>query len=203
MANRNFPSSRLYSGHPYLVEIDFNFLVGASGAVSSLNGPFVQSVTRKAAGVYSVRLMDNYSKLYAAIGSSLQTPTTGSAIVATSFVSGTTYQIVTLGTTPYASAGLSVGIVPAVGATFISNGASTGSGTAIALATGGIGKVEVMGINLQSTDKPHNNGAEIIIATLAATSSSVTTAIPTDPAQGAVVGCTFLLGNSSVSIQGG
>ena len=48
MANRNFPSSRVFSGHVMPVEIDCNFIVDSANGnglgIRGLKGPFVQNV---------------------------------------------------------------------------------------------------------------------------------------------------------------
>ncbi len=52
MANRNFPNSRIYTGHIMPVLIDCNFIVDSTNAnnlgIRSLKGPYVQSVTMQA-----------------------------------------------------------------------------------------------------------------------------------------------------------
>lgn len=71
MANRNFASNRLYSGHAYQVLISSTVQIGATGAVSSFVGAYVQSVSRVSTGRYRITLQPqtDFSKLLFASGS--------------------------------------------------------------------------------------------------------------------------------------
>lgn len=66
MANRNFPSNKLYNFHVMPVSVDMQIAIGASGAPAAptlQTAPGVQSITRVSAGVYDIHLQDNYFKL--------------------------------------------------------------------------------------------------------------------------------------------
>jgi hypothetical protein len=104
-------------------------------------------------------------------------------------------------------AGLPVGVVPAVGAAFISSTASAigGNGTVAAPAASGIDHIEVIGdpnqtiispIKLQTTQPVGSiTGGEILLQCLLNTSA-------TAPANGTVIGLNFYLSNSSVVLAG-
>lgn len=101
--------------------------------------------------------------------------------------------------------GVPPGVTPAVGVSFVatSTGVSTGGGsTGLVLASGvsGIQSMEVIGNpNLSFAPMPTggspNVGAWILVQMLAPTSSSVTTVIPTAPANGSVCGMCFYVDN--------
>lgn len=108
--------------------------------------------------------------------------------------------------------GLPPGIVPSIGASFIAknSGYATlggSSGTVMAPGVSGISSIEVVGDPNQSIGpvpmggSPHVGGW-IMIQYLAATSSSVTTAIASAPAAGSVVGLSFIMESKNVIIAG-
>ena len=108
--------------------------------------------------------------------------------------------------------GVPVGVIPAPGVAFIATatGSSAGgasSGTVIAPGVSGIGSIEVIGdpnASIAPTSiggSPHVGGF-LLVQFLSPTSSSVTTAVPTTPANGTVVGLSFYLESSSVLIAG-
>jgi hypothetical protein len=112
----------------------------------------------------------------------------------------------------WSAVGLLPGVPPNIGASFIatSTGSSVGGGsTGLVVAPGvsGITSLEVVGDPNQSIGpvpmggSPHVGGW-ILVQFLAPTSSSVTTVIPTAPAQNSVVGMSFYLEESSVMISG-
>lgn len=194
MANRNFANGgKFYSMHVSPVKIDCSVNIGSSGATSGLSSSVVRSVTRMAAGIYQVQLMDNYNALYNSYFS-VDGPVTGSAIAGGSFVAGTLYQIVTLGTTNFNSAGLPTNVTAAVGQNFIATGIGAGTGTVKAVAPVS-SIINIAGPMMNPTD---NTGSIIIFQALAPTSSSVTTLIPTEIPSGSVLNIEFLLSNSSV-----
>jgi hypothetical protein len=94
--------------------------------------------------------------------------------------------------------GLPRGVTPAVGASFIATATGAGGSTGLVKAAGvsGINSIEVIG-NANLSLAPHvsgtspNVGGWVLVQFLAATSSSVTTMIPTAPAAGSVVGMSF------------
>ena len=69
MANRNFPSGgKIYSFQvmPVMIQLDIN--IGASGAVSSISGSGVASVTKSSTGTYLITLQDPYNSLMCVLG---------------------------------------------------------------------------------------------------------------------------------------
>lgn len=207
MANRTFTRS-FYTTHAMPVLIDCNFVVGASGAVGTTKGPGVSAVTRLAAGVYKIKLQDNYNKFYA-LYSSVIAPVSGAAVAAGSLTPGVLYVIDTLGTTTTAqwvTAGVPVGITPAVGVSFVALAISGGTGTAKAVGTSGIIKVETVGLPDTQLGPigPATGviGGYIIVKCLAATAADNTAMIATDPAEGSTVSLAIYLSNSSVVVQG-
>jgi hypothetical protein len=90
MANRNFTSARLYSMHGMVVSIDMRIAIGAAGAPTLTPSSTVTSVTRTAAGTYTVQLADNYNGLISA-ANMMESPIAGgvSGISTIEIVSGT------------------------------------------------------------------------------------------------------------------
>lgn len=108
---------------------------------------------------------------------------------------GQAYVIVSLGTsTPanWQALGFPSNIVPAVGAAFIANTATAGTGTGVVEtpSVSGITSVEAVG-DPNQTCNPATGGGTLISQCLGATSSGVTTLIPTAPANNSVVGMNF------------
>lgn len=199
MANRRF-TQFFYTAHAMPVLIDFNFVVGASGAVTagSLKGPGVQSVTRLSAGTYKVKLDDNYTRFYGAY-LTMEAPTTGSAVTAGSFVTGTTYQITTLGTTNWNAIGLSSELTAAVGMAFVATGAGTGTGTATAVGDSGIVSAEIVGnpdLTLGPVTASGRNGGVVLFQCISDAGAVA------DPAAGSVLSLALYMSNSSVKVQG-
>lgn len=108
--------------------------------------------------------------------------------------------------------GLPAGVLPTVGASFIATavGDTTGgtsTGLVQAPSVSGITSIEVIGDPNQTLGpipmggSPHDGGF-ILVQFLAPTNSSTTTPVPTAPAAGSVVGMSFLVEFSSVSIDG-
>lgn len=210
MANRTFQNfGHFYAPHTMPVLLDGNFSVGASGAVGTLVGPMISSVTRLSAGVYKIQLQDNYNKFFG-MQHWVQAPVTGSAIAGGSFVAGTVYQIVSLGNTTTAqwvTAGVPAGIVPAVGVAFLAAGIGAGTSTVKALGSSGISCIEVVGVsNLQISPSQYlgaaYQGGYVIIKCLGATATADTALIATDPASGSQLGFSLYLSNSSVQVSG-
>lgn len=63
MANRNFPSQRIFGFNMAPVRVSGSISIGSTGAVSSFTAPGVASVTRLAAGKYQITLQDPYFSL--------------------------------------------------------------------------------------------------------------------------------------------
>lgn len=202
MANRNFPSSRMYGQHMMPVRLDLSFNIGSSGAVSGFQGKGVTGVTRLSAGIYQIQLQDNYYSFLMA-DAIMEAPVTGSAIAGGSFVATTVYQIVTLGTTTQAqwvTAGVPSGITAAPGVVFKAAGIGAGTGTVKALGAAGI-DIEIIGNpQLMLNKQPFQalSGGYITIQCVGPTSSSVTTPIAVDPPSGSSMFVEIWLNNSSV-----
>ena len=230
MANRRF--TQFYNTlHSRPVQLDCNFIVDSTNGnglgIRSLKGPGIANVYMKtsatpaagnpnpAAGYIYVQFQDNYNRYYGGYSGAVA-PASGSNItlVSGSMVVGGVYIITSLGTTTLAqwqAVGLPIGITPAVGASFVAS-ATTGSGTgvvqAMKAAGSGIGAFEVVGDpNLTLTSSApitagSTAGSYMILACMSPTSSSVTTPVVTAPANGSVIGLTFVLSNSSIQVQG-
>lgn len=161
-----------------------------------------------AVGLCWIQFKNNFN--YSLSGSqSIVSPVTGSPL--TSVTSGGAYVIVSLGTTTLAqwqAVGIPTGFTPSVGMAFVAK--ATG-------AIGGTGAVEVPGVSgivatetigdptqmLNNSSIAANGGAWILLQFLGATSSSVTTLIPTAPANNSVIAMRFRFDGSSVSIPDG
>lgn len=66
MANRNFPSNKIYNFHVMRSDVDMQIAIGASGAPAAptlQTAAGVKSISRISAGVYSIQLQDNYFKI--------------------------------------------------------------------------------------------------------------------------------------------
>lgn len=203
MANRSFTRS-MYSLHAMPVALDCNVAIGATGAVGTIAGTGISGITRLDVGTYQIKLQDNYNRLYG-LDATLQPPLTGSATDPHSETTGHVYQITTVGNTDWTTAGVPAGVTPAVGVAFLlAAQPATGTGRVKTIGVSGIQCVEIVGVT-NTTIAPSgaaNIGALITIQCLGATSSSVTTLIPTDPASGSVLYVQMLLSNSSLVVQG-
>lgn len=200
MANRNFPSQRIYNMHMMPVQLDAIISIGASGAPTISAAPGINSITRLSAGRYQIQLQDNYVKLLG-LDAVFASPVSGGAVTAGSFSVGVTYQIVSVGTTNWVTAGLQSGITPAAGVVFKAAAVGSGTGTAKLIGNSGISSVEIMDAStnmLSNQPFVQPAGGLVSIQCLAPTDASTTTAIPTDPASGSVLYLKILLSNSSV-----
>lgn len=224
MANRNFPNSRIYTGHVMPVLLDCNFVVDSANGnglgIRSLKGPYVQNVfmhtsatpaagnPNPEAGVIVVQLQDNYSRIYTG-GNSIVSPVSGSAlqIDASALTQGAPYIITTLGNATaaqWAALGLPIGVTPAVGASFIAASVGAGPGTstsrvmAPAAAGSAVMSIETIGDSNQAIS-PNRLvqsafGAQLILAC-----RNVSGAIAA-PVDGSVISLSFLLSNSSIKV---
>lgn len=223
MASRNYANSRIYSGHVMPVQIDLSIPIGASGAVGTVAGAYVKSVTRLALGMYQIQLQDNYNGYYRGDFQFIS-PVTGGALAINSasavLVVGKAYRISVVGTNTDAAwraVGVPVGVTIAVGVSFVA--LATGSG---AVGTGrvqlvdngsGIDKIELIG-NPNLTSAPISPigagslGAIITIQCLQAQVGAATTQgsalqyAAANPASGCTLLLSMLLSNSSVTIGG-
>ena len=193
MANR-FLQQFTFSFNHYPVWIEGSAAIGASGATSALTGSGVTSLTRVAAGTYKLVLEDNYNR-FLHFCAALESPVTGSAVTAGSFVSGTVYEIVTVGNTDYSAVGLDAGVTAAPGVVFVASGAGSGTGTVKAIGVAGVHTVEVLG-NPALTVAPSVKGAIIYFQTLDATG------VAADPTSGSKLYFQVWLRNSSVKGKG-
>lgn len=195
MASRFFQQFTLSLNH-LPVFLEGSALIGASGATSALKGSGILSLTRVAAGTYKLVLEDDYNR-FLGFEACFESGVTGSAITAGSFVSGTLYEIVTVGTTDYSAVGLSAGITAAPGVAFVASGVGAGTGTVKALACSGIYAVELAGdpqLSIASTVQ--GSGSVIHFVTYD------TAGAPADPASGSKLYFAVLLRNSSVKGKG-
>lgn len=200
MANRNYASGgKIYSMHVMPVLLDCNFAVGSSGAVGTLKGPGIASVTRLSTGIYQAQLQDNYNRYYFGAAAPVS-PLSGTPVADGSFSTGTVYVITSVGTTDWHAAGLPAGIIPAAGAVFkAANAGGAGSGSAQTSSHSGITSVEAIGdTNTMLSLYPTTPllGGLVTFQTLNSSGAA------TDPASGSVIALTFYLSNSSIQIQG-
>lgn len=184
------------------VQISGAITVGATGAVSSVQGKGVVSATRLATGQYQVLLQDNFNSLIF-FDAHMRSPPSGTPVSGGSFSVGTVYQIITLGTTTQAqwvAAGVPKQVTAAPGVIFKAATVGAGTGTVNTLGVSGINLIE--GAGLAAAEIAPNPaiqvGAIMSLQTLGATSTSVTTLIPKDPASGSLIAFRFILNNSSV-----
>lgn len=66
MANRNFPSNKIYNMHVMPVRIDAQIAISGSGAPAAptlASAAGVQAISRVSAGLYNIQLQDNYAKV--------------------------------------------------------------------------------------------------------------------------------------------
>jgi hypothetical protein len=224
----NYPNNKLYQYEAYPILLSCNFVVDSTNGnglgIRNLKGTGIANVfmhtsatpgpgnygvvnPNPQSGMILVQFQNQFNR-YLSGFSGLVSPLTGSAL--TSVTSGLAYVITSLGTTTTAqwvAAGLPAGMVPNVGAAFIAKetGAIGGTGTVEVPGVSGITSIEVVGDpnqTLQNSNLYQNGGAQMVLQTLASTSSSVTTLIPTAPANNSVIGLNFYLSNSSVSVNG-
>lgn len=209
MANRRFYQF-MYTAHPKPVLIDVDIPIGASGAVGTLtSGTGISAVTRISAGIYQVTFLDNYNS-FIGVEVDIWSPNSGSNILVASAgtTSGTAYIITTVGTTTTAgwqTLGLPIGIAPAVGVVFKATATTTATGTGAvqipAAAGSGLNHVEPIG-NPSLTMYPTglNSGLPyMMFQCLAATNSSTTTLVATDPANGSTLSLAFYFDDSSLT----
>ncbi len=168
MANRNFPSQKVFGMHIMPVHIDAQIAIGASGAPAALtssNAAGIKAITRLAAGIYEIQLQDNYARLLE-LDVNFSAPVSGGNVTAGSFSTGVAYQITALGNTNFHLVGVPSDVTPAVGVVFVATGAGTGTGTAKILASSGISSCEQIGSLENSNNPTLTNGARIIFKCL-------------------------------------
>lgn len=205
---------------------------GVGSAPKGVSGTLVQQTISSGAtaaqiGTALVLTIENLPSGIAGVNSFTATGTTTVTAVATNtgvqlpgvpqdgaIATGFTFALTKFGSNTHAwqQVGLPLGVVPAIGASFVatSTGYATGggsSGTVMVPGISGIGSVEVVGDPNASIGPIPMNGSShaggfMMIQFLAPTNSSTTTAIATAPAAGTVVGLGFYMEQSSVTISG-
>lgn len=233
MANRNFLSQRVFSGHAMPVEIDCNFIVAAADAgglgITNLNGPYVTNVfmntsqtagtgnnglvnPNPAAGLILVQLQDPFAKLLSwtyGISTVAGTPAT----IASAITAGVAYIITTVGNAvaaDWATIGLPPGVTPAIGASFIALTTGTGNTTTsrvapIAAAGSSVLHMEMVGdSNKTCAPNPSSNqGYGSQIILQCRKDSASDASVVATPVDTTLITLKFLMSNSSVSISGG
>lgn len=181
-----------------------------TSATPAAGNPFINSVSK---GLILVQLVEQYNK-YLGGYAGFVSPTTGSALSISSssvLTIGQVYIIVSVGTsTPanWQAMGLPTGVIPGDGVSFIASatGSGTGTGQVEAVGVSGNTHIEVVGDanqTIQSTNPVVLGGTTvgpyILMQCLGPTSVSNPTPIPVAPANGTVIGLTFVLSNYSSS----
>lgn len=166
------------------------------------------------AGFILIQFKNNFNYVLSGSNSIVSPITSPTTAVTSGLTSGQAYVITSLGTTTLAewqSIGLPAGLTPTVGQSFIVPTAITGTGGSHTGKVGlpgasGIMDIETVGDPNQSVSNSNvaaNGGAWLLLQTLAATSSSVTTPIATAPANNSVIALRCRFDGSSVSIPDG
>lgn len=184
--------------------LDAKVAIAGSGVPTLSNGLGIKAITRLAAGVYQIQLQDNYAQ-FLHLAARLAAPVTGSAVLIGALTPGVVYQITVVGaatTAQWITAGVPVGITPAVGVTFVALATSAGSLSACkAIGVSGISAVEIVGDTstmLQNQPVVPLSGGFLTIQCLGATDASTTTLIPTDPISGSTLYIEIYLNDSQV-----
>lgn len=104
--------------------------------------------------------------------------------------------------------GFPLGFIPSVGAGFVATatgGATNTTARVQALGVTGVADMEVLGVTNQMLNNSNiaaNGGAQVLLRFLAATNSSTTTPIATNPANGSIVNVSLYFDQSSVTVDG-
>lgn len=214
MANRNF-TQKMFTLRNYPVLLDCNFIVNNANAsgITALKGPGIANVfmhttttpttgsPNPEAGTAIVFLQDNY-KRYLGNFSGFVSALSGSNLT-TGLTVGRAYTITVLGASTLAqwqTAGLTRGITPALGVTFIAEATSIAGGGAVqAPVSAGIDSIELVNdpnatLNFQGSPAV-GAGPYLIIRFLNAGAA-------TAPANGSTCHLAFYLSNSSINSQG-
>jgi hypothetical protein len=167
-----------------------------------------------AAGNIMVQLAGNYNRvLFSNIGDIGPLSGSNIAVDSTLLTVGQAYIITVVGTSTAAdwvTLGVPVGVTPAPGVAFIAlvTGTGSGSGQVQLSSNSGITKYQGIGDPNQSIAPMSTDYSTSVIGSwlqfqcLAATSSSVTTLIPTAPANGTVIGIQCWMSNSPFMLGG-
>lgn len=184
----------LFNKQAMMTLLEGNVAIGAAGAVGTLYGGGIASVTKLSTGTYKIALDESFNRY---LGGSMQmiAPVTGANVNDGSFVVGTTYQITAVGTTDWAAVGLPSGAVAAVGQSFVATAiGGAGTGTAKAVGQSGILAMEIVGdpnVTVNQVGAPY-----MIVQCLDAAGAVA------NPASGSVLSFEILLRNSSVKGKG-
>lgn len=168
---------------------------GATGSVSSTAGNGVYGVTLLTTGLYEVKLVENFNGFVQFVPQ-MYGGVTGNNVASGSLATGTAYQITSVGTTTWSSAGLDSDFTPAVGSVFVATGTAAGTGTAKVLGSSGVASVQLMQNQsslLQNNNASQGKGSAFIIACYDYAGALVA------PANGSALGFMLMLRNSSVT----
>lgn len=167
---------------------------GATGSVSSSSGNGVYGVTLLTTGIYKIKLVENFNG-FVGFSSKMYGGVTGSNVASGSLVTGTQYQITTVGSSTWSSAGFDSDFTPAVGSVFVATGTTSGTGFAKAIASSGIANVELAQSQsglLQNNNASLGKGSAFIVSCYDYAGALA------DPAEGSAMGFMLMLRNSSV-----
>lgn len=210
------------------MEINIQFTVNhadtnGAGVTSVKSNGYIQNVfmntnqtpatgnPNPAVGIVMIQLKQNFNAFINCLWE-INSPNSGSSLKVddAALTVGNIYTITTLGNATAAQwtlVGVPSGVTPAVGVSFIcaNNGGSTNTSTSRVQApsVSGINCFEIIGTpNVNTPSNIASNAGQYIYGQfLAATSSSVTTLLPTAPADGSVVSLQLYFDGSSVTIK--
>lgn len=224
----NYPNNKLYQYEQYPVQLQCNFIVDSANGnglgIRSLKGAGVANIfmhtsatpalgnygvlnPNPGAGIIVVQLQNQFNGVISILGGQVS-PVSGTPL--TAVTAHGAYTIVSLGTATAAqwlAVGLPLGVIPAVGQSFIATTSATigGSAAVETPSVSGVLTVEAIGdpnAMLQNLNVYQNGGGQILLQTLSATSSSVTTPVATAPANGTVISLQLLMSNSGNTVNG-
>lgn len=199
-ANGNGLGIRSLKSNGY-IEYVFMHTSSTPGSVAGYTNP------NPAVGYAVVKFKNNFNYYLGGFTGQI-TPLTSTS--ATSVTNHNPYVITSLGTATLAqwqAVGLLPGITPAVGCAFIATSTGTIGGSATVGSPGEqiAPTVSVFGdpnLEIGNSSVAANAGALIYLQFSGPTNSSTTTLVPTNPADGTVVGLQFNFDRSSVTIDG-
>lgn len=209
MANRAF-FQMLASLVERLTFIEFNFVVGSSGAVGTVKGSGVKSITHVQTGVYKIQLQDAYNRYFGGACGIVEPPGTPVAITAasTNLTVGVLYEITTVGDATaddWLAVGVPSGLTPSVGLPFVATATGAGVGTTSRVApVKGTAATSALVFNVFgdtntviNQKSPSNVGGYLFMVCREGSDGAVV-----DPPSGCVVGGHMFLRNSSVKGKG-
>jgi hypothetical protein len=198
MANRFFQQFFFGLNH-YPVWIEGSAAIGVDGVTSDLKGSGVKSLTRKAQGIYELRLEDNYNR-FLSFAAMFVSPPYGGNLFAGFWPIGVQAVITTVGNMTQESweaSGLPVGVKPAIGVAFATQDAGVNGSTSTVQQVGvsGVYTVELFG-DPQASLNPTTPGTVLYFHCLSDAGVAV------DPADGSKLYFEVKLRNSSVKGKG-